>query len=351
MTDIAGNDSTLAARATGSSWAEAPCCPAVVAFAVNSAAASVQTLTDIDPERDPASWEMAGAVRMLELIGPQGLARLADELARRGFIHLRGLPKDPAPPPTPAHADPPSAAITVTLANLFGLIGVLKLVSFAYAGENDGRIVRHVAARARAASEQSSHGWMRDLAWHMDCANRPLNERNFARSTGLSPAPEWLFWSVIYDQPSVPMTVTFLTDLLKHLGEDTIATLMRPEFDVVSADSFDLPKVTRKVALLIPNGRGGFFSRYNQVKCFGLNPAAQQALKAVGEALEEADFIRRLPIIAGDVIIVHNWSMLHMRPKYEPRWHGNDRWLVRIYASSDPKTGFTVDPSRPRVWI
>jgi L-asparagine oxygenase len=303
-----------------------------------------------DPEVDPSLWESAGRRRLEQLIGRSQVNRILLELAQQSFAHLRGLPIDTSPPATPYDHEPNFQQIGKALANLFGLIGALNLRAFAFGAENGGRIVRHVAPRFDSSDEISSHGWKHELSWHIDGAYRPLGKGASRYPEDLSSAPEWLLWSVIYDTPEVPITLVSVDELLHHLPVQIIANLQKPEFDVESPDSFGQVAVTRRVPLLIPDPRGGFFCRYNQLKCKGLTSNADAALAAVASALEEGTLIKRLAIKAGDIVIIYNWKMLHMRSPFAPLWNGKDRWLVRIYAATSGNRGKPSNPAKPRVW-
>jgi L-asparagine oxygenase len=303
-----------------------------------------------DPEIEPALWESAGRRRLERLIGQNHINRISVEIARRNFIQIRGLPTDSFPPPTPYDHDPYFHNISIALANLFGLIGALNLSAFAFDSENDGQIVRHVAPRLDSSEEMSSHGWKQELSWHIDGAYRPLEERISPNPAGLSPAPEWLLWGVIYDTPEVPITLVSIDELVLHLPAKAIADLQKPEFDVQSPDSFGDIAVTSGVPLLIPDPRGGYFSRYNQLKCTGLTSDADNALRTVAATLRNEKLVNRLAIKSGDNIIIHNWKMLHMRSPFTPLWSGKDRWLLRIYAAVNANCGMAFSPARPRVW-
>ncbi|KWF00509.1 hypothetical protein WL80_02635 [Burkholderia ubonensis] len=303
-----------------------------------------------DPDAFPRAWE-AGCGRLLTGMLGASLGELTAALSSmRNVLRIRGLPGELDPPASPYTGVSHWPEICRTLINVFGTVHLMHACAFAYAAENGGRLVRDVVARADARHEYSSQGWAQVLPWHMDGAFRPLTDgRAFAAS--LSAAPRWLVFGVIYDTPSVPMVFASLDEILARLTPDDIAALCRPEFDVRSSDSFDRTHLTRAVSLLLPDGEGGYYSRFNQLHCTGTTAGAQRALGALSAALSADDIPYRLDIAAGDVVVLDNWRTLHMRSAYTPRWDGADRWLVRVYASPDERDGIPLAAATPRVWI
>ncbi|WP_202325641.1 TauD/TfdA family dioxygenase [Mesorhizobium sp. 113-3-9] len=285
-----------------------------------------------DPEKNIALWEEEGAKRMIGLLGSVRVEAARRSLDHSAHFHLTDLPVDANPPASPYERDPPSRRIAVCVANTIGMVGAMKLRSFAYQDENAGRILRHVAPNRHAANEASSQGWARALGWHIDGAYRPLNNST-AGPTNLFPAPRYLFWGAIYDEPQVPITFACLSDVLQQLTHADIEVLGKPLFDVASPDSFGLPTTTRNVSVLSSDGSGGYFIRFNEDKISTTAVFAKNALDNLKNALRETPPRRELFFNRGDVIALDNWKTVHARPRFTPRWNSRDRWLVRIYAT------------------
>jgi L-asparagine oxygenase len=304
----------------------------------------------VDPNFDPGVWEAESEQCLREFISPW-----ADELCTAcrtacNALHIKGLPTEGMPPPAPYKGLSRFSDIPVTLVSVFAITRLIDARPFAYYNENGGRILRDVVAREDARSELSSQGWGSELPWHMDGAYRPLNEVGLLSATGLSPAPHWLIFGVIYDSPRIPMTFVSLDEALNRLSQSDIEALSQPIFSIYSPDSFHEHRLTTHVPILVPDGGGGYWSRYNQEKCLGNTPAAQRSLRALSSVLQQEDLQYHIELSAGDVVVLDNWRSLHMRRAYSPRWDGTDRWLVRLYAATNFSDGIPFDTEAPHVW-
>lgn len=308
-------------------------------------------LTRLDPNENPQLWEQIGANNIRAQIGEEMTVLRSGFAQFRNALLIKGLCRDDAPPPAPYTGHSRFSDIPTTLMNLFGIIHLMGGYSFAYTTENDGRLVRDVVAREGAADEESSQGWTSNLPWHVDGAYRPLTEEALAAKMNLSPAPRWLAFAVIYNAQRIPLTVASLDEIVERMDRQEIAALARDEFDVHSPASFGSPLVTSGVAILLPDGGGGYFSRFNQNKCFGRTSAARSALEGFSRALSLPDIRHCIDLEPGDIIILDNWRSLHARSAYVPRWDGRDRWLLRSYVAPTGQTSKPKDPSKPRVWL
>jgi L-asparagine oxygenase len=119
---------------------------------------------------------------------------------------------------------------------------------------------------------------------------------------------------------------------------------------VGAPDSFMDRGEACSVPVLVPDGCGGFYSRYNQGLTRGTNSAACAALDEMARALDDGTVVHRLDIEAGDIVILDNWRTLHMRPDFKPRWDGYDRWLLRVYAAERVMRGVSTSKDWPRCW-
>lgn len=281
-----------------------------------------------DPDEETDKWEAEGRRRLEELIGAETISMMRRRLESDSCIHLRGLPLESELPPSPYYGDPSYHVLPSTHANIFGVIGALGLYSFCYSNENGGRIVRHVAPHSGASQEASSHGWKLELSWHVDAAYRPFDDFE-----GIAPAPRWIVWGVVYDQPPIPLTYILARDVLQMLPLWVIQELQKKSFRVDAPASFSGQERTSGVAILMADGSGGFFLRYNHDCCLGENPGSEAALSVLRDALAEEAPPRRLTLEAGDLIVLDNWRTMHMRGEFQPAWNGRDRWLLRVYAS------------------
>ena len=307
----------------------------------------------VRPDRAPALWEHAGA-RYLASHAPEALRALA--AFRRGdavSLHLGGLAlaQDLPAPPTPYQGQSRPEQIPLTLLKLFGLVRHMGARVIAYANEDGGRIYRDVAARQDAQDEFSSQGWAQRLPWHTDCAYRPLSDgAPHGRFADGSPAPRWLVFCVVHDEPAVPLTLVPARGVLARLAPSHLQALMQPEFDIASPHSFGPQQLSQALPLLLPDGRGGHLVRLNEQGCAGRTARARDALAALSEALQDPPGLQRIALRAGDLIVLDNWRAFHMRSAYTPRWQGRDRWLVRVYAVPHELHGLPLRKGMERIW-
>lgn len=308
----------------------------------------------VRPDRAPALWEHAGA-HYLASRSPEAV-RAAQSLRRDDAVtlHLSGLtlPMDAPLPATPYSGRSDFSDIPLTLLKLFGLVRHMGARVIAYANENSGRIYRDVAARRDAREEYSSQGWAQRLPWHTDCAYRPITEvpassANFADD---SPAPRWLVFCVIHAEPAIPLTLVPAAAVVAHLAPAHRYALMQPDFDIVSPASFGPQQRSVALPLLLPDGRGGYLVRLNEHGATGRTERARDGLAALSEVLQNPPGLLRLPLHAGDLIVLDNWRAFHMRSAYTPQWHGRDRWLVRVYAVPHELRGRPRGASMERIW-
>lgn len=286
-----------------------------------------------DPNDEPARWESAGALRLCTVARTAVAHICGSAAARTNVIRVGGLADEPDPPPSPYRDTPDYSRLRSTLAGMFGVIGLIGAHAFAYATENGGRILRDVVAREDSGDEYSSHGWGRDLPWHMDAAFRPLDEEELVRVTGLSPAPRWLVFGVVYGDRDTPLTFASVDEAVLRLSERHVEALCRADFEARSPASCCAPRTTSGVAMLQRDAEGGYFSRFNALVCSATSAAGRAALAALAAELRDPALHHTVPLVAGDVVVLDNWRSLHTRPAYRPRWDGTDRWLIRVYAA------------------
>lgn len=303
-----------------------------------------------DPNVNPILWEMESGNCLRELMGPSLTELYSAFSSTKNFLHIRGLPAEDSPPLAPYHGHSTYLEVPITLMNMFGIVSLMNGCAFAYTSENDGLIVRDVVARSAARDELSSQGWRYELPWHMDGAFRPLTEKDLFPVSDLSQAPRWLVFGIIYGSREVPLTFVSVEDVLERLSQSDIAALCQPEFDVHSSASFSPSRVTRGISILIPDENGGYYSRFNQIRCCGTTVAARKALAAFSEVLLDPEIRYRIDIEAGDVVVLDNWRSLHMRLAYLPQWNGMDRWLLRIYAAQSQPLDIPFRNDSGRVW-
>lgn len=297
-------------------------------------------LTDANPDQACDLWEAEGGRRLQAILGVEAIA-ITESLRRRGLVRICGFPPEGAPGPSPYSGHAPSAPLTGTLVTLFGIIRLMGAQAFAFSDENGGQIVRHVVARENAVAEVSSQGWGAELPWHMDGAFRPFS---LASHASPAPPPRWLVFGIVKTRPDVPMIVASLDEVVHRLSPDVRSALEQPEFVVSTPDAVATPRNSGPVPLLCRDARGAIVSRISLGNCVGLTPRADTALTRLTLVLRDPALACSIPVDSGDVVVLDNWRMLHRRAAYQPRWNGDDRWFVRLFARP------TAENMRTRVY-
>lgn len=309
-----------------------------------------KTFPEIEPNENQVTWELESRRYLRDCIGPSISELFSAFASCKNSLHLRGLPGEELPPTAPYTGYSDFRQIPQTLMNIFGVISLMGGYAFAYSSENHGNTIRDVVARPDAEFELSSQGWGNALPWHMDGAFRPILTTELNNVPDLAKAPRWLVFGVIYGSREVPLTFIPLDAVLQRLSKSDIQALCQPEFDIHSSASFSPARISYGLPILVPDKHGGYFSRFNQIRCFGTTAAARNALTSFSQILHEPEIHYRIDIEPGDVVVLDNWTSLHMRLAYSPHWNGMDRWLVRVYAAQSQQDGVPVCPTNPRIW-
>ncbi|MBR1069137.1 TauD/TfdA family dioxygenase [Bradyrhizobium liaoningense] len=301
-------------------------------------------LGDVDPDVDPDTWEREGGTALLRVLESNGFPFPEELVHNHLALHIAGLGIPKLRPETPYSGKSNYKELLAPLTALFGTVKLIGGKSFSFANENSGAIIRDIAPRKDAEKEASSQGWAHELHWHMDGAFKPLIELSQR-----TPAPRWLVFVSIYNCPETPITFVDLDEVIKTLQPSVIKTLMLPIFDVCSPASFSPPELSKNFAILLKTSSSGFFSRYNQTLTRTTKRAGVEALAEFSRAVRECGKVHKVDVRPGDVVVLDNWRTLHMRPAYQPRWDGADRWLLRVYAAENHRQIFPVNESAPRL--
>jgi alpha-ketoglutarate-dependent taurine dioxygenase len=286
----------------------------------------------------PATPAFFNAAEILEGALPDSV-RAALCALRRGAAHavvVRGLPSDPDPGPTPAHAGelPPAPARgNAWLASCVRRLGD----EFAYEMEKKGATVHNVHPTYEGANTQSNAGFKVDLSLHTENAFHPLRPDFVCLYCVRSPA----------DAPATRLVV--LDDILAQLTDHEIEVLRQPRFTIRVVDShraegeadIELPLVPLTGSPRRPLIRWHETLRAN-------DDVAARVCRAFEEAARSAT--RHVRLEQGDLLAFANHTCLHGRDRFDARLDGSDRWVLRGYAMRDlTQTTHYVAPARPRV--
>jgi|GEM_PF-2147587 len=269
-----------------------------------------------------------------------------------GFRALRYTP----PTPVSGHGDDCLVAVADLL--LLGIYDLMGVEPVAYSFENYGRLFRNVVPAA--AGQLSSHGYDRELPFHIDNPCGWLEGAEPAIVDGvtgkLSPVPHYLGFVGLRNQDAMGRPVATedlpFVPVLAQLEEDVRKTLEQPEFRIEPPASNDtcalvgVPLVVRKgrQTLVRYSGGGDAVS--------GLTNKARAALVRLNEAVEASAHLAEVVAVEpGMIHVFDNYRVAHRRPSFDPGELKTARWLRRCYAATALAHGRFLDRvHRPNEW-
>ncbi|MBM9510733.1 TauD/TfdA family dioxygenase [Actinacidiphila acididurans] len=241
-----------------------------------------------------------------------------------GGLVLRGLPLDPALPPTPADGSyrGPVSDLFVSSVTQLMVMSVLGGV-VAYADEKDGRLIQDVCPVPGAETRQENTGSTL-LELHTEDGFHPSK-------------PDFMSLYCLRGDPrdEARTVVGAVARVLPGLSERCRAALREPQFRIRLSSSFTGGGPARWSAPL-PVLSG---AAVDPEVCLDLH--AMAGLTAEGdEALRELAALMTRSLLAvalrpGDLLIVDNRQAVHGRTAFRPGYDGADRWLRRCYAITD----------------
>jgi L-asparagine oxygenase len=218
------------------------------------------------------------------------------------------------------------------------LAGAMQLAGIrptAFSFENSGKIARNVVSNPAQRGKASSHGFDVDLYWHQDNCGQPF-DREQIPGCDLPPMPEYLAFVGIRNDERVPTRILRVDQVLRSLHASTKALLSKPLYsigapDSVAADGFESTHIEHAPILRLEHGE--FQMRYDPLLVSTKDPAALLAHARLALELEAKTHMANDIIVgAGDVMILRNYRVLHMRVAFQPLEASRSRWLRRFYG-------------------
>lgn len=264
---------------------------------------------------------------------------------------VSGFPVTDAIGPTPEHWNMiGDASPTLRQEIFFLLCAVLLGDVFAWATQQDGRIMHNVLPIKAHQSEQLGTGSEMLLWWHTEDTFSPFKGDYVALMCLRNPDQvgttvcdaEWIDWSIM-----------------------DIALLFEPEYPIRPDDSH-LPKIgvgdrqksdpvterllaesCRRIIDQYENPRkkpvlyGGRDRPYMSLDPYymlpsQMTPEARTAFDAFTKAIDAA--LTRIVLRPGDIAFIDNFRAVHGREPFTARYDGTDRWLKRLNISRNLRT-------------
>lgn len=259
---------------------------------------------------------------------------------RDGGIVIDGIPIG-AIPDTPPAAD---LAVGATLreAALMSILLALLGEQIGYRPEMGGNLVQDVLPVPGDEHEQVSTGALVDLKTHVEMAFSEFRSDYVALQCLRAD-----------HEGAAGTTLSSIDRMLPMLDEQTIRTLRAPLFRTKVDKSFlrgdaltDDVWIDDNVRILSESETRARL-RVDFAETEGMTPEAVAALERLNEAAVATQQLVRLR--PGQMIICDNNRALHGRTVFEPRYDGQDRWLLRAFITKDLRKSELVRPGDGRI--
>jgi len=274
---------------------------------------------DFPREGDAAEWGAFEALSM-ELAAKHLPAEMQDALGRlaenRGVLVIGNLPVDTPPVAPPVDNFRPAGKPAISEAVHLGIVRQLAQV-FGFQEEEEGALFHQIAPKAGREQSQSNGGVV-PFHPHSDDAFLFRQHR-----------PEFLSLFGLLNERAAPTWMFPVEGILERLAPDVVERLERPIFRHAPPQSFHMGMDGTSLHPVIERQEDGWEVSYNTVRTSGVDAAAEAALAAFREALQEAPH-REVVIAPGTLAIFSNLRHLHGRGAISGR-----RWLQRLYGRRD----------------
>jgi TfdA family taurine catabolism dioxygenase TauD len=200
-----------------------------------------------------------------------------------------------------------SAALMLCLA---GLLGVPLMTE----GHRDGRLIHDIYPIRQDAAKQLGSGSV-ELTWHTEDAHA---ERN----------PDFIALMCIRGDPEAKTLIACVKP--EELADDIRSALACPDFLITADDSFDarVKQKPAKPTAILGGSSGDLIVRFDPLFTSCLTPQAEQALRCLGDYLDEKAV--DVTLKAGHFLLIDNRRAVHARSAFAPKYDHSDRWVRRV---------------------
>ncbi|GEM77670.1 TauD/TfdA family dioxygenase [Vibrio sagamiensis] len=217
----------------------------------------------------------------------------------------------------------------------------LEINPITYEGENNGYLFRKVTPVKSFEKTKSSFGGKEELGFHVD--NNHLSLTPEASEEGKSKAPDYLSLLCIRNNEKVPTIISDINQAIKSLTENELNILLDKRYTIDYPDSF---KVSGKVeAPVLVKSEEGFYSRFDYAFTTPNDKDAKKAFDKLNQILTENS--QDINLDSGDLIIFRNQKVVHGRKKFNPKYDGFDRFLIRLFGVDELRDIVTVSDDQP----
>jgi alpha-ketoglutarate-dependent taurine dioxygenase len=259
---------------------------------------------------------------------PQSIQRSLSDFKNRQteecYLLFTGLPTDQNLMPTPITLNVKSHKQSFISEFCLSLFGTFIGQPFNYIQEEDGNIFRNIRPTKENVSEQTSDSSDAILELHTETAFHPLK-------------PDFLMlYCLRTDRDGQAYTlVSELNKVLEELDEETIVELEKNQFHAVIDYSFgnlNRDKFTPEAEPIIYQDRTCVTYEHMMIAD---TPKGRQALEKMTSAVRKVQ--EKILLQPGNLLIVDNKRAIHGRTSFHMYDDGFDRWLQRMYVSTDER--------------
>ena len=261
------------------------------------------------------------------------------------IIRICGLPFDLSLPETPYGGYAENEDVPVACVMQIALFSVAGIMQISYNRKNKGRLFRHVVPTRASAAKVSSHGSKFTLDMHVSNPILPITPEE---TNGVSASPEILSFYGLHSDPDVFTEVVELDEVLEHLTPAQIEALQKKDYLFRMPSSFGGSEIKGPFAI-IGKKDGRFYNRTDMDTVIPTSFEALQILNAFMQATKKVRNLHRFQLGAGDMLFFKNQRTLHARQKFEVRYNGLDRWMMRLYGTAAPERHHLTDGQEPFV--
>ncbi|HZF07149.1 MAG TPA: DUF4350 domain-containing protein [Thermoanaerobaculia bacterium] len=308
---------------------EGPAPGTVVDITADERSAMRRLLEDpsIDPHAEFEAFALEAKLLFHEL--PRRLRRELVEFARKGnsdgALLLRGFPRDPEVPPTPARTGERAKKETCLSEVWLCAVAAALGEPVGYLQEKQGSIFQDIFPTPGNADKLSSESSSILLDFHTEIAFHPFMP-DYLLLYGLRQDPD-------KEARTIFSSVRRFVHLLDPADRDILfSDLFRTGVDYSFGNFAEKSGVGPLVSILYGD-RLDPFLRYDLDLMVGETPAAQRALQVVRSLVN--DVKRDVTIEPGSLLIIDNRRSVHARSNFKAHYDGRDRWLQRVAVVRD----------------
>lgn len=286
------------------------------------------------------SYQMA--VSCLSPDNLKALREFRNQAKAPGSILIKNLPRDPELPATPA--DGRRVQGKASWVSEGCLTGVTQIVGeiYGYTTEKEGELIHNVCPVQRGEKAQSNESSKVDLSLHVENVYFKFRPDHVA------------LYCLRQDHNKEAYTYTAdARTALKMMRPEEIAQLQRPVYVTPSPPSHHAAQggvqwSQPRPLIDGPVERPELLMHLPDMKC--LDPVARPAFEKFKAAMNDSKTINGVALEPGDLAIVNNRKAAHGRCFFTPRYDGTDRWLQRVYLSSDLWPARSAETAKMRVY-